>query len=127
MHVDYLHREIFHAKCWEFRPLCDKPSIIACAKAKCVHDLTDLKKRFKAVQNHSTLCTCIETLCTCIETKTIRAKSKFDQFSNFYPVPCQYVSLSVGLPIYLSIFNCGTCICVKDCTCARPRSEHIIS
>ena len=23
MHVDHLHREIFHAKCWEFRPLCD--------------------------------------------------------------------------------------------------------
>ena len=24
MHVDHLHREIFRAKCWEFRPLCDK-------------------------------------------------------------------------------------------------------
>ena len=24
MHVDHLHREIFHAECWEFRLLCDK-------------------------------------------------------------------------------------------------------
>ena len=24
MHVDHLHREIFHAESWEFRPLCDK-------------------------------------------------------------------------------------------------------
>ena len=24
MHVDHLYREIFHAECWEFRPLCDK-------------------------------------------------------------------------------------------------------
>ena len=23
MQVDHLHREIFHAECWEFRPLCD--------------------------------------------------------------------------------------------------------
>ena len=23
MHVDHLHREIFHAECWEFKPLCD--------------------------------------------------------------------------------------------------------
>ena len=24
MHVDHLHREIFHVKCLEFRSLCDK-------------------------------------------------------------------------------------------------------
>ena len=23
MHVDHLHRKIFHAECWEFRSLCD--------------------------------------------------------------------------------------------------------
>ena len=23
MHVDHLHREIFHAECWKYRPLCD--------------------------------------------------------------------------------------------------------
>ena len=27
MHVDHLHREIFHAECWEFRPLCDNVSL----------------------------------------------------------------------------------------------------
>ena len=31
MHVDHIHREIFHAECWEFRLLCDNcayPTII---------------------------------------------------------------------------------------------------
>ena len=27
MHVNHLHREIFHAECREFKPLCDKVDI----------------------------------------------------------------------------------------------------
>ena len=30
MHVDHLHREIFHAECSEFRPLCDKKVLLFC-------------------------------------------------------------------------------------------------
>ena len=29
MHVDHLHREIFHAKSWEIRPLCNKYVLVS--------------------------------------------------------------------------------------------------
>ena len=29
MHVDRLHHQIFHAECWEFRPLCDNYKVNA--------------------------------------------------------------------------------------------------
>ena len=51
MHVDRLHREIFHAECWEFRPLCDKLLI--------THDKTQFSLHTITLSRNIAVCTAL--------------------------------------------------------------------
>ena len=64
MHVDHLHRKIFQAECWEFRPLYDNFCFVYFSKVKTVlfvpyalHDRDDYaavaNKAFNAMGKNS--------------------------------------------------------------------------
>ena len=58
MHVDHLHRKIFHAEHWEFRPLCDKKSYANFNFAFLYHRHTKYKRvySFRLFRNNVCLC-----------------------------------------------------------------------